>query len=244
MIEPGAIRALVRYFDDPNVGAVSSEDRFLSQDGKVVGEGLYVRYEMWLRRLESQRAGLVGLSGSFFAARPQVCESWDTGVPSDFNTALNCARRGLVAVTSPDVLGFYKDISDPAREYARKRRTVLRGMTALLKTPELMNPFRYGMFAFQVISHKLARWLVPVALPLLLIASLAKAGDHWFYGLILVLQLLFYGLVALGHWRPENRERSVVRVPYYFFQANLAIAHAWLDYLSGRRVTSWTPSKR
>jgi cellulose synthase/poly-beta-1,6-N-acetylglucosamine synthase-like glycosyltransferase len=244
MIEPDAIQRLMRYFEDPSIGAVSSEDRFVTPDGRVGGEGMYVRYEMWLRRLESQRAGLVGLSGSFFAARRDVCENWDTGVPSDFNTALNCARKGLVAVTAPDVHGYYKDISDPAREYARKRRTVLRGMMALFKLPELMNPLRYGMFAFQVISHKIARWLVPFFLPLLLVTSITEARGHWFYGVALVLQVFFYALVALGHWWPSTRQQGIVRIPYYFIQANVAIAHAWIDYLLGRRVTSWTPSER
>lgn len=64
-IPEDAIEKMVRYFDDPAVGAVSSEDRFVSRDGSVVGEGAYVRYEMWLRGLESERSGLVGLSGSF-----------------------------------------------------------------------------------------------------------------------------------------------------------------------------------
>lgn len=64
-IPPNAIAALVRYFDNPAVGAISSEDVFVSRDGGVVGEGAYVKYEMWLRKLESLRGGLVGLSGSF-----------------------------------------------------------------------------------------------------------------------------------------------------------------------------------
>ena len=101
-----ALRKLAVYFQDPAVGAVSSEDRFITREGTVAGEGAYVRYEMWLRRMESSLAGLVGLSGSFFAARKQVCAVWDIHSPSDFNTALNCARLGLRAVTAPDVLGF------------------------------------------------------------------------------------------------------------------------------------------
>ena len=68
-IPADALRLIAAGFDDARVGAVSSEDRFISQDGSVAGEGAYVKYEMWLRRLESDRAGLVGLSGSFFAAR-------------------------------------------------------------------------------------------------------------------------------------------------------------------------------
>ena len=77
-----AFRKLASRFRDRAVGAVSSEDRFISNDGRIVGEGMYVRYEMWLRKLESVHAGLVGLSGSFFAARREVCADWDIHSPS------------------------------------------------------------------------------------------------------------------------------------------------------------------
>ena len=151
-IPEDALQKLSVYFRDPAVGAVSSEDRFLTRDGEVAGEGAYVRYEMWLRRLESDRAGLVGLSGSFFAARKEVCQSWDIASPSDFNTALNCASAGYVAVTAPDVHGYYQDVADKKKEYERKLRTIIRGLTALERHPEVLNPFRYGWFTFQVVS--------------------------------------------------------------------------------------------
>src|SRR5690606_37149604 len=105
MIRADALRRLAGDFADPKVGAVSSEDRFVAPGGQLVGEGLYVRYEMWLRRLESGAAGLVGLSGSFFAARREVCEQWDVLASSDFNTALNSVRRGYIAISDPPLLG-------------------------------------------------------------------------------------------------------------------------------------------
>ena len=75
-LRPDAIRLLIEDFADPTVGAVSSEDELLSPEGTVRGEGAYVRYEMALRRLESRAAGLVGLSGSCFAVRKEVCARW------------------------------------------------------------------------------------------------------------------------------------------------------------------------
>lgn len=244
-IPEDAIRKLVRYFADPSVGSVSSEDRFLSRDGGVVGEGAYVRYEMWLRGLESARAGLVGLSGSFFAARREVCEDhWDIYAPSDFNTALNTVRNGLVAVTAPDVLGFYQDVADSTREYQRKVRTIIRGLTALARHPEVLNPLRYGLFSFQVIGHKLMRWLAPWFQLLLLLVSFALAGQGAVYTLTLVAQLAFYGLVLAGHWMPSLRESATVKIPYFFVQVNVATAQATVSFLSGRRMTVWTPSKR
>ena len=244
-IPEDAITRMVAYFSDSSVGGVSSEDRFVSRDGTVVGEGAYVRYEMWLRRLESERAGLVGLSGSFFAARREVCEgAWDIYAPSDFNTALNCARMGLVAVTAPDVHGFYRDVADASKEYHRKVRTIIRGLTALGRHPEVMNPFRFGGFAFQVVGHKLMRWAVPWFLVLLFIVSIAVAGKGGIYALALVIQILFYACVAAGHWVPALREHALVKIPYFFVQVNMAIAHATLSFLAGRRMTVWTPSKR
>ncbi|MCS4505795.1 glycosyltransferase [Arhodomonas aquaeolei] len=247
-IDGGSLRRLASLFADPSVGAVSSEDRFVTAEGVPVGEGLYVRYEMALRRLEASRAGLVGLSGSFFAARAAVCRDWDSDAPSDFNTALNCARLGLRAVSDPAVIGRYRAISDDRREYQRKYRTVLRGITGLLRHPEVLDPRPNGGFAFQIWSHKPMRWAVPWCLLLALAANVALLGLPAMtplYALTLALQALFYGSVLLGAVSPGARQRWFwVRVPYFFCQANLAIAHASVAYAGGRRMTVWQPSTR
>ncbi|MCS5565945.1 glycosyltransferase family 2 protein [Marinobacter sp.] len=243
-IPEDAIRRMMRYFDDPEVGAVSSEDRFLARDGRIVGEGAYVRYEMWLRKLESSRAGLVGLSGSFFAARRSVCQDWDIYSPSDFNTALNCARVGLVAVTAPDVVGFYQDVADASREYQRKVRTIIRGLTALSRHPEVLNPFKFRLFAFQVFGHKVMRWLAPWFGLTLFCLSVVLAKANAVYLIALVGQLMFLGAVAVAYWMPSLRDRTLLKIPFFFVQANAAVAHAGVSFLSGRRMTVWTPSKR
>ncbi len=243
-ISPGAIRSLVDYFRDPRIGAVSSEDHFVSQDGKVVGEGAYVRYEMWLRRLESDCAGLVGLSGSFFAARASVCQQWDIYSPSDFNTALNCARQDLIAVTAPDVQGHYKDIVEAKREYQRKVRTVLRGMTALLRHPEVLSYPRFGMFSMQLWSHKIMRWAVPWLLIALLVVSFLLWNDGAVYRIALLAQLGFYGVGLIGWLIPSTREVGLVRMVYFFLLVNVALAEAFIKLLRGERIYVWKPSQR
>ena len=243
-IPSDALTKLVAHFIDNTVGAVSSEDRFISRDGSVAGEGAYVKYEMWLRRKESALAGLVGLSGSFFAARKGVCEQWDISSPSDFNTALNCANLGLRAVTAPDVLGYYQDIQDPQKEYQRKVRTVLRGISALASHSEVLNVSRYGLFAFEVFSHKLMRWLVPWFLLLLFVVNCALAGQHWFYNMALLGQLGFYGLAVAAHTNNTLKDNALVRIVYFFVQVNVAIANASIQFLQGKRMTVWQPSAR
>lgn len=238
------ISRLVQNFTDPNVGAVSSEDRFISRDGSLAGEGAYVKYEMWLRRLESERAGLVGLSGSFFAARREICQMWDTQAPSDFNTAINCARHGKVAVTDPKVIGYYADIKDETKEYRRKLRTVLRGMSGLARHAEVLNPFKYGLFAFQLWSHKVLRWLVPWFMLGALGSSLLLWWTHEIYRLAAVVQIAIYGGVAVAHMFPSLRRKLFLRIGYYFVQVNIAIAHAAILFLAGERMTVWQPSSR
>lgn len=243
MIPPGAIEAMVENFRHRDVGAVSSEDRFLTADNRVAGEGAYVRYEMWLRSLESRKGGVVGLSGSFFAARRDVCKEWDIRIPSDFNIGLSCARLGYVAVSDPRVLGYYPNISDERREYVRKVRTVTRGIAALVRHAEVLNPFAFGAFAFKVWSHKVMRWLVPWFLLGVLISSYLLAGQHWFYRIAFFTQAGLYLLALANPWISTGKH-ALLRIPYFFVQANVAIVHATLAFLLGKRVTVWEPSKR
>lgn len=242
-IPDDALPNLVRELEDQAVGAVSSEDRILRDDGTVSGEGAYVRYEMALRRLESRVRGVVGLSGSFFAARREVCDQWDTKSPSDFNTAVSCARKGLVAISSPHVLGLYKDVAG-RQEYGRKVRTVLRGITALARNRDVLNPFRYGLFAFQLFSHKLMRWAVPWLLIAVAVLSLVLWPTSVLARVVAVGQAGFYGLVLLGTLIPALQRSALVRIPVFFVQVNVGIAHATCSFLMGKRIVAWTPSKR
>lgn len=239
-----ALDKLAHYFKDPTIGAISSEDRFISKDGEVAGEGIYVKYEMWLRQQESKLAGLIGLSGSFFAARKEICKIWDIKSPSDFNTALNTYDAGYRSVSAPDVHGFYRDLSDPKKEFARKKRTIIRGITALSRNRKTLNPASHGFFAFQVFSHKLMRWLTPVYMMLFLAVNIPLSATSASYGLILFLQILFYSLAIGSHFHPPLRKHPVAKVIYFFVQANIAIFQALCDFISGKRMSVWQPSVR
>ena len=243
-IPADSITKLVQYYSLPEIGAVSSEDRFIAQDGKVAGEGMYVKYEMWLRQQESMLAGLVGLSGSFFSCRKEVASDWDIHSPSDFNTAINAVKHGLKAVTAPDVLGYYKDLSDPKKEYQRKIRTVIRGITGFFRHTEILNIGRYRLFSFQILSHKLMRWLVPFFMLALLLLNLLLLEQHIFFLVFLILQLIFYSVALFAHFIPTLRENGLIRIVYFFVQVNIAIFHAFILYLTGKRMTVWQPSKR
>jgi len=248
ILEPTAISSIVRNFSDPSIGCVSSEDRFIDPDGSISGEGTYVKYEMLLRKLESRVNTLVGLSGSFFAARREVCKNWSTELQSDFNTLLNSVRRGLRGFSDPKSIGFYKNLADEKKEYNRKVRTILRGISVMMRNLSLLNPFKYGLFGWQLFSHKICRWLVPFFLIFLFISNLFIIYDSFFYLLTFGLQVIFYLMTYIYYQEvKEGKNRvlkKIMRIPYFFVTVNLSILDAWWRYVRGERATFWEPSKR
>jgi glycosyltransferase involved in cell wall biosynthesis len=244
-IEGGSILRIVELFDDSAVGAVSSTDKFIDKDGAVSGEGMYIRYEMWLRALESRKGGLVGLSGSFFAARREVCRQWDTDIPSDFAVAINSRLLGLRAVSDRGVVGLYRDAQDPAHEFARKVRTVIRGMSTLWKKREALSFVKFGRFAFQLWSHKLMRYAVPwFALAYVVGAVLIVESAPGLGAALLALPVLLLAASAVGAVWPRARLRSPISAAYYFVQVNVAVMLAGIQFLRGKRVRTWVPTRR
>jgi len=239
-----ALIHLLNSFSDPTIGAVSSVDRFITVDGTLQGEGAYVRYEMWLRDLETRFHSLVGLSGSFFAARRSVCQKWDNRVQSDFGTALSCVQLGMRAVSDRQVMGYYKNITDRRKEYQRKVRTVTRGMGSLRIRAEVLNFARYGRFSFEVFSHKVMRWATPWFLLGALATNAALAVQAPLYRLLLVVQLALYLSPVASRIAPGLLKIGLARIGIYFVEVNVAILHAAFLTLSGRTILAWEPSKR
>ncbi len=248
ILKPDGIFNIVKNFYDPSIGCVSSEDKFIETDGSVSGEGAYVKYEMFLRKLESGVNTLVGLSGSFFAARRTVCENWATDLQSDFNTLLNSIKINLRGISDPTSTGYYKNISDEKKEFNRKVRTVLRGISVLMKNLPLLNPFKYRMFAWQLFSHKLCRWLVPFFLVVAFIANSMIIFSSIYLFLIFLLQIIFYAFAFFYYQKQQSSSAdkisTVFRLPFFFVTVNFSILTAWWQYIKGQRATFWEPSKR
>jgi glycosyltransferase involved in cell wall biosynthesis len=245
ILEKNAIKRIVSNFADPSIGCVSSEDRLLGKDGKLSGENTYVRYEMWLRRLESKVSSPVGLSGSFFAARKSVCEDFSAEMDSDFRVLLNSLKQGMRGTIDEGAIGYYMDLSDRKKEFDRKVRTVVRGLTLFFRNTEFLNFFKYGLFSYQLFCHKLLRWLVPFFLIILFAVNIPLALLSNGYAILLVLQCTFYGVAVISlcfDWYSSGM--ILMKIPLYFVTVNASILVAWFRFLTGQRVLVWTPSER
>jgi cellulose synthase/poly-beta-1,6-N-acetylglucosamine synthase-like glycosyltransferase len=240
MLDSKAAWNIVKPFSDPNIGCVSGEDRIAGPGG----EGLYGRYELWLRRLESKTVSIAGASGSLYAERKVIVKDFQEGMAPDFLSVLNAFEAGYRAISTRDAIGSMSAASTSTAEFSRKVRTAIRGMTALFAKRKLLNPFRYPGTAFVLLSHKLMRWLVPFFLIGLLASSIALASN-WKFGAFFIAQITFYAIGLLGLiWQRLLESTAVVRVATYFTLANAAIAMAWVKYIFGTRQEIWGPTRR
>jgi hypothetical protein len=239
-LEPGSLRQIVRRFQDPAIGCISGEDRIAGSGG----EAMYGRYELLLRRLESDVHSIVGASGSFYAQRKAICAPFTEGHAPDFLSVLRTVEQGYRAVTEANAVGSMTSVKDPRQEFERKVRTLIRGLTTLFAHAGVLNPFRHGLFAFEMVSHKLMRWLAPVFLLIVLLAPIGLLGSP-FYLAAFVAQVAFY-VIALGAlWQIAGLHRLFVgKLALYFASVNLAILVAWVRYSQGVRQELWTPSHR
>jgi cellulose synthase/poly-beta-1,6-N-acetylglucosamine synthase-like glycosyltransferase len=241
LLEPQALRRLVAPFDDPNVGCVSGED-VIAGGG---GEALYGRYELFLRRQESRVSSIVGASGCFYAQRRRLTGQFLPGLAPDFLSVLRTIEAGYRAISEPGATGSMAAVERIGDEFQRKVRTLLRGITTLSMFPQLLYPWRHGLYAVQLTSHKLVRWLVPFFLGTTLLTSVLLAPRSWLFVALLGLQLAFYSLAAVAWADLRPLAGSLPgKAALYLVVTNLAAFVAWIKFAAGVRQELWSPSER
>jgi cellulose synthase/poly-beta-1,6-N-acetylglucosamine synthase-like glycosyltransferase len=243
-LDSDVLQKMVSNFADPAVGCVSSEDSLMTKAQTSAGEDSYVGLETRLRRLESQVNSLVSLSGSFFAARRKVCEKWDPQQSSDFFLALNAVEKGFRAVVDPECKGYYGLTPLKKNEFTRKVRTIVHGLDVFFSNLRLLNPARFGFFSLQLISHKLFRWLVPLAVLSVAISNCFLWRDGLFYQICLVGQISAYLIGVVGLIGSSQRHGKLFKLAGFFIMGNAAAAYAWVKLWSGEKYATWRPTRR
>ncbi|MBC7789148.1 MAG: glycosyltransferase [Anaerolineae bacterium] len=247
-ILPSSVKALVRAFQDPSVGVVSSRD--VSTGSSPIegnqGESGYVGYEMWVREQETRMGSIVGASGSFFGIRRGIHEpAFPDALSRDFASALMAREQGYRSVSARDVVCLVPRTSSLHVEFRRKIRTMARGLETLWYKRQMMNPMRYGSFAWMLISHKLCRWLAYLTLPLGF-GGLLLLALEWRIALVL-LAITISGIAAgvIGMCWPQGRAvPTIFAVPGFALASNLAGVLAWVKVFRGKRSPIWEPTRR
>jgi cellulose synthase/poly-beta-1,6-N-acetylglucosamine synthase-like glycosyltransferase len=246
-LHPSAVEKLVRSLADPSTGVASGRDVSVSRRGAAnETEAAYVGYEMWVRALETRSGGIVGASGCCYAIRAQLHNiPLRDDLSRDFCSALTAREHGLRAVSVDEAICFVPRTESLHREYARKVRTIHRGMATLVARRHMLNPVRYGLFAWKLFSHKICRWLVPLTAPaaLLGLAHLALSAPAARTALVAVAAVT---MLALGGvlWRGRTRIPAAIAVIAFAAAANLAVLHGFWRALGGRGDRLWEPTRR
>ena len=247
-IQPGALKALVRRFQDPLVGVATGRDvsRGSSIGDGNLGESGYVGYEMWVRDLETRAGGIVGASGSLYAIRRELHEHvLPAALSRDFASALTAEENGFRAVSVPEALCIVPRTHSLRREYRRKVRTMMRGMETLYFKRHLLNPLRHGLFAWKLFSHKICRWLVPWA-GLMGLAGLLLVGLPAPLLVLVVGGAVVLAVSGVAGWLwPEGRRMPrFLSLPAFAVAANVAAIVASLRALRGELDPVWEPTRR
>lgn len=239
--EQDCVRKLVSVFADSRVGAVAGRVVFIQDKDTMTTEsqGIYWRYEQFLKRAESSLGSLVGVDGPLYAIRRELYTQLDADMMSDFITPLLIVKGGHAVVYEPDAVTYEEATKKSRDEFMTRSRIVIRGFTALARYPELLNLRKHPVFAWQILSHKVLRWL---AGPFFLAMTGCSAflATRFLYAVSLFGSLVLVLLAYLG-FRTQGHPRKFFAIPYYFVLVNLAAMQGAINFMRGKRVISWKP---
>ena len=239
MLNPEAIREIVRLMQDPKVGCVSGEKKVMAKsdsDEAAQGEGLYWKYESTLKRLDSELYSAMGAAGELCVIRRQLMTDIpDDTLLDDFVISMEIVRMGYKIAYTSKAFAMEYGSADLHEESKRKRRIAAGGLQSSWRLRSLMNPLRHPVVAFQFVSHRVLRWTItPVCLFALIPLNtlLVLSGEGIIYTIIWVLQILFYLSAIAG-----------MRISKYFVFMNLNVFRG-MAYLLNNTTGTWEKAKR
>ena len=247
MYAADAITKLARNFADLDVGYAVGAALYTDGDAgaSAKNENLYWRYEIAIKQMESRLHSVVGGDGAIYAIRARLWEPLQQKDINDFVNPLQIIAKGYRGVFDAEARCFEETAGDFGKEVARKERIVNRSIRGLMRVKSTMNPAKVGLFAWQVISHKLLRWLIPLFLLTGTAGSvlLALAGFRLFQLITLGAAVLLI-LALAGHiTKDKNAMPGWSSTPYYFVMVNLYAVRGIVKALRGETQVTWSSAR-
>jgi cellulose synthase/poly-beta-1,6-N-acetylglucosamine synthase-like glycosyltransferase len=231
---PDALRRLVGRFADPRVGYVCGQVRFSDAAGDNQ-EGLYWRYEMAVRQLESQLAGVTAGNGAINAVRREAYVFLPAERGQDITMPFTLAKQGWRVVYEPEARATERLAATIGDEFGRKRR-MMAGAWGTMLTGGMLSPRGYQpLYALEIASHRLLRYGSPLLHLVALAANLALLGEGTVYAVTLALQLALPLAAALSSLLPL----APLRIARYYLAVTVASAVGLWDFLRGGVPLTW-----
>jgi cellulose synthase/poly-beta-1,6-N-acetylglucosamine synthase-like glycosyltransferase len=246
MLDAGAVRALARRFRDPAVGAVVGRLRLQNPTNGRFEEGVYWKYETFLKYLEGKRGCVLGANGGLYAIRRILFGPLppDT-ITDDYVIPVRIAVRGWRVPFEPGAIAYEETTEDARKEFARRARIGAGNWQSVVRVPDVLDP-RTGFVFFAFVSHKLLRWMTPLLLAIALLGSVAAAGapDAWGYRVLVAAQLAFYALALAGSRASAGPLGRAASWAHYFVAMNVALAVGFWRFVRGTQRAAWQRTER
>ncbi|MBD2704319.1 glycosyltransferase family 2 protein [Spirosoma sp. BT702] len=254
-----AVSRIVKRFEPADIGCVTGEKRIQLEGEEAAagsGEGLYWKYESFLKKLDAQLHTIVGAAGELFAIRTNLYEPVEADtLLDDFMISLRIAGRGYRVDYAPDAYALERPSHSVSEERKRKVRIATGGFQSIKRLAYLLNIFSYGWLSFQYVSHRVLRWAVtPFCLPLLLLLNVimltqSATSDSMlsttFWQLLFIGQLVFYAIATIGYVLENRQTRfKLTFVPFYFVFMNWCVLAGFIRFCNGNLSGVWEKAKR
>jgi hypothetical protein len=232
--DPSALTALVAPFADPKVGYVCGSVSLVNDRG-TNQEGLYWRYEMALRTLESRLRSVTGGNGAIYATRRDSYLVVDPIMGHDLSFPFNMVKRGRLAVYAPDARATEKMVPTIEGEFARKRRMMSHAWPIVVRGGMLSLRGYDPMYALMILSHRVLRYCTPLLHLITLGTSVALIGNGWIYAVAAGAQLLILLAALIARVLPL---RPLLVARYYVLTTASLAAGLW-DWLRRGTPAGW-----
>jgi cellulose synthase/poly-beta-1,6-N-acetylglucosamine synthase-like glycosyltransferase len=240
---PDTVRRLVENFADPLVGYVTGQLHYTHAD-ETSGRGSsgYMRYENWLRRLETQVDSVIGVNGGVDAMRRSLYSAVPVDQITDFVLPLQVIAAGFRVVYDARAHSCERANQEMGSEFRMRVRVALRALRGMVYARQALNPARRPLPAFCILSHKILRYLGFLFLGSAIVLNALLATRSDLYTLLLLAQLLLYlfALIGLARGLPRTL-RALTALPTYFVMSNAAFAVAVLRFVRGDTLATWKP---
>jgi len=252
ILNTACVREMVKHYADPRVGGVAGEKKIIEREkdkAAGAGEGIYWKYESFLKKLDSEFYSVVGAAGELFSVKTVLFhEAAEDTIIEDFVQSLQICMDGYVIRYEPGAFALETASASMIEEQKRKVRIAAGAFQAMGILKRLFNVFRYPRLSFQFISHRILRWtLCPVCLFICFISNilLVYQGAGRFYQVVLLFQIVFYTLAGIG-WLMAGRNLKVKAfyIPYYFLFMNLSVFLGFYRFIRKKQTAVWEKAAR
>lgn len=244
MYATDAVKKLTARLADDKVGYVVGAALYTDGDSNAAAdsENKYWEYELSIKNMESSLSSVVGGDGAIYAIKRSLYIPLDAKDINDFVNPLQIIAQGYRGVFEKSAIAYEETAGDFAKEARRKQRIVNRSFRGLMKMKTTLNPFKFGLFSLQVISHKLLRWFIPVFISVFALGSLFLSYQSIaLYQGITFIGIVFLILAQIGFLNSnKDNVQPVFYIPYYFVMVNYYSLMGIITAVSGNIQVTWS----